>query len=225
MMEDFQATSQSIAENDSSLIQALRNGDENAFLLLVDKYQPSMLRFAMIYVLDRAVAEEAVQEAWLAVLEGLSRFEGRSSLKTWIYRILRNCAVTRAQRESRSIAFSSFMETTQEATEPAVDVECFFPPGHPNAGQWKYAPRHWPENPEDYLLSQEMRSYIEKAIAALPANQQEVITLRDIEGWTAQDVCTSLGITDANQRVLLHRARSRVRNVLERYFDQKDQEV
>ena len=141
----------------------------------------------------------------MGVLSGLKRFEGRSSLKTWIFRILTNCAKTRAQREGRSIPFSSLPEL--DSNEPAVDPDRFRSADQ----QWVSFPQSWDEIPEERILSDETRAYIEGAIEALPPDQREVITLRDIEGWTAEETCSFLGVSEANQLVLLHRARSKVR--------------
>ena len=207
--------------NDRHLVELLRDGNEAAFVWLIDQYHTSMLRLAQVFVTSQAVAEEVVQEAWVGVLQGLNRFEGRSSLKTWIFRILTNCAKTRALREGRSIPFSSLPEFDANQSEPAVDPERFLPPDHPVApGRWVSLPRNWDEMPEDRLLSQETRTCILGAIAALPANQRVAITLRDIEGWPSDEVCNFLNISETNQRVLLHRARSRVRRVLEQYFEE-----
>ncbi len=218
---DARFTGSATYESDHQFVEALRSGNEHAFLLLINEHHQSMLRLAVIYVANQAVAEEVVQETWLAVCQGLSRFEGRSSLKTWIFRILMNRARTRGQREGRSVPFSSLEHDDAESFEPAVDPAEFFPPDHPDAGGWKVPPQNWEANPEDTLLMQEMYAHIHQAIAKLPTHQREVITLRDVEGWTAEEVCTSLGISAINQRVLLHRARSRVRNVLENYFQEK----
>lgn len=204
--------------DDWHLINLLRSGDEAAFEILIDRYYTAMLRLAMVYVMSRTVAEEVVQETWMAILESLRRFEGRSSLRTWIFRILTNRAKTRAQREGRTIPFSSLADMLDEATEPAVEPARFRPPGQQWAGGWVAFPASWEESPEELLLSQETRSCIEKAIAALSPNQREIITLRDIEGWSPEETCSFLGISEANQRVLLHRARAKVRGVLERYF-------
>ena len=204
--------------DDWHLIGLLRSGDEAAFVFLVDTYYSTMLPLAMIYVATRAVAEEVVQETWVAVLEGLHRFEGRSSLKTWIFRILTNRAKTRAQREGRSIPFSSIADMNVDDAEPAVDPDRFRPEGAQWAGGWKSFPATWEELPEERILSQETRGCIEKAIAVLPPNQREIIILRDMEGWSAEETCQALHISEGNQRVLLHRARAKVRNALERYF-------
>jgi RNA polymerase sigma-70 factor (ECF subfamily) len=207
--------------DDSYLVEQLRSGNEAAFVSLIDRYAPTMLRLAMVYVRARAVAEEVVQETWMAVLEGLNRFEGRSSLKTWLFRILTNCAITRAQREGRSIPFSSLEDIDTHHAEPAVDPDQFLPADHRWSGHWVSFPSNWQEMPEERLLSQETRSHLEKAINALPPNQRQIIILRDIEGWTSVEICGFLGISEVNQRVLLHRARSKVRNVLGKYFQEE----
>jgi RNA polymerase sigma-70 factor, ECF subfamily len=139
-----------------------------------------------------------------------------SSLKTWIFRILTNCAKTRALREGRSLPFSSLPEFDSNANEPAVDPDRF----RSRDQQWISFPRSWDEIPEERVLSEETRAYIEGAIAALPPGQRTVITLRDIEGWTAEETCSFLGVSEVNQRVLLHRARSKVRRALEQYFEE-----
>src|SRR4051794_21888036 len=199
---------------DAELIEAIKRGDEAAFAAMVDAYSPSLLRMARMFVRDRAVAEEVVQDTWVAVLRGIDGFEGRSSLRTWIYRILMNTAKTRGQRESRSIPFSA----AAHDDEPAVDADRFLGPDHRLAGGWALGPSDWP-TPEDELLSGETRDVILSAIEELPPAQRTVITLRDVEGVPAEEVAEALGISDGNQRVLLHRARSKVRGALERYFD------
>jgi len=210
------------AVNDMHLLQMLREGNDAAFVVLIDCYHTSMLRLAQAYVPTKAVAEEVVQEAWLGVLQGLHRFEGRSSLKTWIFHILTNCAKTRALREGRSIALSSMPDYETQFHEPAVDPERFIPPDDPQGkGRWATYPQSWDHIPEARLLSQETRAYIERAIEALPPSQRAVITLRDIEGWTSEEVCRLLEISQANQRVLLHRARSKVRRALEQYLGEE----
>jgi RNA polymerase sigma-70 factor (ECF subfamily) len=199
---------------ESALVAALRAGDERSFALLVDTYTPSMRRLALTFVRNRAVAEDVVQEAWLGVLRGIDRFEGRSSLKTWIFRILTNTAKTRAERESRSAPFSSF-ESAAAEDEPSVDPERFTNPRFP--GGWKSFPEPW-DLPEERLLAVETRTVIDRAIAALPDVQRIVITLRDVEGFGSEEVCNVLDVSETNQRVLLHRARSKVRAALEDYL-------
>jgi RNA polymerase sigma-70 factor (ECF subfamily) len=178
-----------------------------------------MLRIALTHVRTRAVAEEVVQEAWLGVLQGLDRFEGRSSLKTWILRIVANRARTRGEREARSIPLSSLGPELDE-DGPAVDPDRFLPLDHPMyPGGWAIPPRSWARLPEERLLAAETLQEVRAAIAKLPARQQEVIVLRDVEGWEPEEVSAALELTPGNQRVLLHRARSRVRNELEHYLD------
>jgi RNA polymerase sigma-70 factor, ECF subfamily len=207
-------------ESDQRLIESLRAGDEAAFETLIDRYHSSLLRLAMFYVPSRAVAEDVVQETWLGVLQGLARFEGRSSLKTWIFRILTNRARTRGQRESRSVVFSDLAAAEGSTGELSVDADQFWPADHPSwANIWVSYPRNWNELPEDRLLSHETLARVQAAIAALPPSQREVITLRDVEGWAAEEVCNVLEISESNQRVLLHRARAKVRREVEQYLD------
>lgn len=216
MPDEDEAMSRAVgtgATDDRAVIDALRAGDEQAFMMLVDRYGASMLRVARTFVPSRAVAEEVVQEAWLGVLRGLDRFERRSSLKTWIFRILTNVAKTRGERESRSVPFSSL----ERPSEAAVDPSRFEPELGPK-GVWKAAPASWEDVPEEQFLAQETRSQIEAAVAALPPQQQQVITMRDIEGWSPQEVRNVLDISETNQRVLLHRGRSKVRRALEGYL-------
>ncbi|MGE5140872.1 MAG: RNA polymerase sigma factor [Rudaea sp.] len=203
---------------DLDLVAALRRGDESAFGQLIERYQNSMLRIARLYISDSVVAEEVVQETWLGVLQGLARFEGRSSLKTWIFRILVNQAKTRAVRERRSMPFSAFGQVEETDDEPAVDPDRFLPPGSEYAGGWKSFPADWTAIPEERLLAAETMAIVREAIRAMAPVQREVITLRDIEGWTSEEVCNVLELGETNQRVLLHRARSKVRRALERYF-------
>ena len=207
--------------DDLFLIEQLRNGDEAAFVSLVDRYHALMMRLAMVYVSAWAVAEEVVQEAWVGILESLNRFEGRSSLKTWMFRILTNCAIRRAQREGRSIPFSSLPDYDTDLAEPAVDPNRFFPADHQWSGHWASFPSNWQDLPEERLLSRETRACLEKAIEALPPGQRQIIILRDIEGWTSEETCRLFGISEGNQRVLLHRARSKVRGALEKYFEEE----
>lgn len=204
---------------DLRLVEALRSGNESAFVSLVNMYHSLMLRLAMIFVPSEAIAEEVVQDTWIGVLHGLDRFEGRSSLKTWIIRILTNRAKTRAQREGRSVPFSSLPEFTTELQEPAIEPERFYGPDHQRPGQWVSFPRSWEEIPEERILSQETMTRIQEVVDTLPVVQREVITLRDIEGCSSEEACDLLGVSEANQRVLLHRARCKVRRALERYFE------
>jgi len=205
---------------DEQLVAALRDGDEGAFIALVGRYGPLMLRVASTYVRTPAVAEEVVQETWLAVLEGIGRFEGRSSLKTWLFRILANRAKTRGEREARCLPFSCVAARGEDDDGPAVEPDRFLGADHPRwPSHWAAAPGDWATVPDVRLLSQETLAHVRDAIAELPERQQEVIVLRDVEGWSAEEVCNALGVSEVNQRVLLHRARSKVRSALERYFD------
>jgi RNA polymerase sigma-70 factor, ECF subfamily len=200
---------------DHELVQRLREGDESAFVELIDRYGATMVRVAQMYVRDRATAEEVVQETWLAVLNGIDRFEERSSLKTWLFRILTNRAKTRGEREGRVVPFSSLAGATEEG-DPSVDPDRFLGPDSPTAGAWAAPPRAWPH---DEVLGRETLAVIEMAIEKLPEAQREVIRLRDVEGWSPMEVSDALEITDGNQRVLLHRARSKVRAAVEAYLD------
>jgi len=206
--------------DEQRLIDSLRAGDQAAFETLIERYHNQLLRLAMFYVTNHAVAEDVVQETWLGVLQGLARFEGRSSLKTWIFRILTNRARTRGQREGRSVPFSDLAVAEAGAGETGVDADQFWPADHSSsANGWVSLPRNWNELPEDRLLSRETLARVQAAIAALPPTQREVITLRDVEGWSAQEVCNVLEITETNQRVLLHRARAKVRREVEHYLN------
>jgi RNA polymerase sigma-70 factor, ECF subfamily len=200
---------------DARIVAALRRGDERAFALLVDRYHASLVRLALGFVRDRAVAEEVAQETWLAVVKGIGRFEGRSSLKTWIFRILTNTAKTRGGREARTVPFSALAGTDEDG-EPSVDPERFLEASHPQwPGHWASPPASWRELPEERLGARETLACARDAIAMLPEAQARVISLRDVEGWSAEEVCEVLGISEVNQRVLLHRARSKVRAALE----------
>ena len=203
--------------DDARVVKALRARDESVFEMLMREYNPSLLRVAQIYVTSRAVAEEVVQETWLGVLNGIDRFEARSSLKTWIFRILTNIAKTRAQREGRTLPFSA-LERPDAVPEPAVGPERFLPPDHARwPGHWAAKPEPWPE---ERLLAGETRAVVEHAIEQLPPAQRAVISLRDVEGWSSEETCNALGLSETNQRVLLHRARSKVRQALEDYLSE-----
>jgi RNA polymerase sigma-70 factor (ECF subfamily) len=199
--------------SEEALLTALRAGDEAAFMALVDQYDAALRRFARSFVRSAATADEVVQEAWLGVLRGLDRFEGRSSLKTWLYRIVANTAKTSAVREARAIPFSALED------EPAVPADRFQATGDPHPGGWATFPQAWDDLPEAKLEAAETRKVIASAIAVLPEAQRVVIELRDVQGFAAEEVCNVLEISETNQRVLLHRARSKVRAALERYFE------
>ena len=209
-----QAAAARTVSEDERALAALRAGDEQAFLALVRRLHPSMLRVALAFVSSRAVAEEVVQEAWLGVLQGLARFEGRSSLRRWIFGILANCARSRGVREARTVPLSSLGAAGD--AEPAVDPARFRPPDDSHwPGHWSSPPTPWPE---EQVLRRESLEAVERAIQDLPAGQRAVITLRDVEGCDSAEVCDLLGISEGNQRVLLHRARSKVRARLERHL-------
>jgi RNA polymerase sigma-70 factor, ECF subfamily len=203
---------------DRELVARLLDGDEAAFASLVGRHHAAMVGVAAAYVGgDRAVAEEVTQDAWLGMLRQLGRFEGRSSLRTWLFRILVNTAKTRGRRERRSVPFSAL----DGPDEPAVAAARFEPPGARWAGHWASPPSDWGGMPEERLASRETQAVVREAIDGLPDGQRAVITLRDVEGWPAAEVCGLLGISEGNQRVLLHRARSRVRRELERYLQER----
>jgi RNA polymerase sigma-70 factor, ECF subfamily len=205
-----------VASEETALVARLRDGDERAFEEVVAAFYPSMIAIARGYVRSRAVADEVVQEAWLGVLRGLDRFEGRSSLRTWVLQIVANVARTRAVREARSIPMSAFVV---EGDEPSVEPERFHGPDEPYPGHWRSYPTDWRTLPEQQLLSRETLDVVSRAIEALPEAQRLVITMRDVTGCSSEEVCEALGVSEGNQRVLLHRARSRVRAELERHLD------
>ena len=203
---------------EADLIARLRGGDEAAFSCLVHTYGASLKRLAIAFVPSDAVADEVVQETWLAVLTGIDRFEGRSSVKTWIFRILTNRAKTRAIRERRTINFSE-LEDPLETDQPAVDAARFLPASHSTwPGHWASPVEHWSASAEDAVVGRETMEVLQRGLESLPPAQRVVVALRDVHGWPASEVCEVLGLSEANQRVLLHRGRSRLRGVLEVYF-------
>ena len=204
---------QLLSPEDALLVEGLRAGDEAAFAAVMRMYGRGMLRVAEMYVSSRAVAEDVVQEAWVGVLRGIGRFEGRSSLKTWLYRIVANTAKTRGVRESRSVPFSSLGDGGDEGT---VDADRFIGSGERFPGHWAVPPQAWA--PEGRLLADETLEVVERAIEKLPPAQRAVITMRDVQGFTSEEVCNALDLTETNQRVLLHRARAKVRSALEEYM-------
>jgi RNA polymerase sigma-70 factor (ECF subfamily) len=204
---------QAAVRNEPELLERLRAGDERAFAELVDSCHTTMLAVAQAHVRSRAIAEEVVQEAWMGVIRGLDRFEGRSSLKTWILRIVVNTAKTRGVREARSVPFASL-----GPAEPAVAPDRFRGPEDPYTGGWKVFPANWQQLPDEVLHQREALQLIVATIAALPPAQRAVIRMRDVEGCSAEEVCDTLGVSEGNQRVLLHRARSRVRSALEQHL-------
>ena len=202
--------------DDQRIIAGLRAGDETAFVEMVDRYNGSLVRVAMRYVPSRAVAEEVVQDTWIGVIEGIDRFEGRSTIKTWLYKILIYKARARSERERRTVPLSAL---ATDDSAPSVPTERFRGSDALWAGHWATPPRRWDGDAEERLLASEARSVIDATIAGLPLAQREVITLRDVSQFSSVQVCDLLGVTEANQRVLLHRARSRVRAALETYLD------
>jgi RNA polymerase sigma-70 factor (ECF subfamily) len=207
------------AADDQDLVEAARAGDEEAFTVLVRRYSPAMMRLARMYVPTAALAEDVVQETWVAVLRGLERFEGRSSFKTWLFRILVNRAKTRGVREHRSIPFASLGaggEGSEDGDDggPTVDPSRFA-----ESGAWTSAPSSWQDDPELALDSKEARRIVLEAIDTLPERQKVVITMRDIEGLSSDEVRNALDLTETNQRVLLHRARAKVRAAIEDWID------
>ena len=204
--------------DDQGLIDGLRRGDRASFESVVDEYSPMLMRLAMAHVPSRAVAEEVVQDTWLAVLQGIDRFEGRSSLRTWIIQILLNKARTRGAREKRILPFASLRRRAEEGRdEPAVDPDRFQGRRGDQPGAWLQPPAAW-SDPERVLDAAETRDVMLGAIKALPPRQRDVITLRDLQGWPAEEACNVLGLTETNQRVLLHRARSKVRMAVETHL-------
>jgi RNA polymerase sigma-70 factor, ECF subfamily len=205
-----------ISQADAALVAALRAGDEAAFIDLVERHHHALVRVARLYVSGSA-AEDVAQETWLALLRGLDGFEGRASLKTWLFRVLVNRARTRAVRDARTVAFSSLVDGEVESFEPAVSADRFQGPGDRWPGHWRVPPAN-EDLPEEQLLAAELGAHVRAAVAQLPPAQQAVVTLRDIDGLAAEEVCQLLTLSEANQRVLLHRGRSKVRAALEEYL-------
>jgi RNA polymerase sigma-70 factor (ECF subfamily) len=205
-----------LSSEDLGIVDRLRAGDEAAFMELVQRHQAGMFRVARMYVSSQAVAEEVVQDTWIGVLHGIGRFEGRSSLRTWIYRILTNIAKTRGVREGRSVPFSALMGDDLDA--PSVEPAWFGGVDDASPGAWSTLPADWRGIPEERLLGNEILAVVRAAIDALPPMQAEVIRMRDVEGWSSEEVRNALDLTETNQRVLLHRARSRVRRAIDEHL-------
>ena len=212
-------TTRGIYSDDAVLVPALRDGDEAAFAWLLDRYGQPLRRLAMNYVQSRGVADEVVQDTWMGVINGIDRFERRSSLKTWLFRILANVARSRGVRERRTVPFAGTGSALEDGAEPALDPDRFRPDGSDFAGHWVSYPAAWEHEPEDRIEAGETVDVVRDAMRHLPAAQQEVMTLRDVEGWTSTEICDALNISETNERVLLHRARSKVRTALEQYFE------
>lgn len=200
-----------LLDDDPRVLAALRSGDEAVFVQLVKRHHRVMVRLAAGYVKQQEIAEEVAQEAWQGLLESLDRFTLQASLKTWLYRILINCARARQRKERHTRPFSSFEST--DAEEPSVSVDRFSPAGHIWAGHWSSPPRQFVLG--DPAISAEVRALLREGLEALPDLQREVMLLRDVEGFSSVDVCETLGLSEANQRVILHRARSKVRSFIE----------
>jgi RNA polymerase sigma-70 factor (ECF subfamily) len=213
----------SLPDPDAALLARLREGDEDAFRTLLEEQGPFLMRLVMMHVPSRSIAEEVVGDTWLAVLNGLDRFEGRSSLRTWIASIALNKARTRGTREGRIVPFALLRRRYEEGGGPAIDPERFQGRRGERPGWWASPPVAWDE-PERRLEAVETRDVMLRAIRDLPLRQREVITMRDLLGWDAAEVCNALDLTETNQRVLLHRARSKVRAALEEHLEPKDEE-
>jgi RNA polymerase sigma-70 factor (ECF subfamily) len=199
-----------LSVEDRLLVEHLRSGDERTFLTMVERNHRAMMRVAMGYVSSEAVAEEVVQEAWIGILQGLDKFEGRCPLRAWMFRILVNCAKLRGGREARSVPFSAL--ESEDAEGEKRPIESFRPPDDPRwPGHWAQGPDRWTD---ERLADAEALVRIKAEIEKLPPNQRQVITLRDIDDWDSAEVCEALQISEANQRVLLHRARTKVRQAL-----------
>ena len=210
-------------DSEQALVSALRRGDERAFDTLVTRHHTAMVRLARVWVRDAHAAEEVVQETWLAVVKGIDAFEGRSPLRSWIFSILANKAKRCGSRENRSRPFSAFASEVEWGSSPAMDPSAFFPPGDRWAGHWIEPLREREGSPEPRMLAEEMGGFILRQIDELPAHFRGVILLRDLHGLTAEETCTMLGISAANQRVMLHRARTRLRIALGPYLNGNDQ--
>jgi RNA polymerase sigma-70 factor, ECF subfamily len=217
---DGTAAASSEWAGERALVAALQHGDEAVFAQLVDQYHGQLLRLARSYVRDRQVAEEVVQDTWIGVIRGIGRFEGRSSLRTWLFRILANTAKSRGVQEHRSVPFSAL--AAADADDGSVEADRFVPEGHVWAGHWAAAPGSWGTGPMERLLAKEAQQRIDTAISELPDVQRRVITLRDVEGWSSDEVCDALQISEGNQRVLLHRARTKVRAMVDAYLSETD---
>jgi RNA polymerase sigma-70 factor, ECF subfamily len=215
----MQTAPQQLLNDDVALLKAARAGDEHAFARLLDRHGSAMLRFACTHTRDRALAEDAVQDAWLGFLRGIDCYEGRSSVRTWLFSILLNRLRTRLQKDARWIPFSQLAGRDCAAGDPALPADRFLTADHPRwPHHWRTPPQSWGSSPEESVQRREVRERIERALETLPAAQRQIAVLRDVEGWSAAEVCELLQISESNQRVLLHRARAKLRRALEQYF-------
>ena len=203
-------------ETELAFARRIQGGDEDAFVHLVSRHHAGFVKLALTWVRDPSLAEEVVQETWMLALERLSEFEGRSTMKTWLCGILINTARSRRRKEWRLVP-EPFLGSPDD--EPAVPAARFSPPGHRWDGHWQVPPRAWPETPESLALSAELRDFLERSLAELPEAQRTVFLLRDVEGLSGDEVCNVLGLTSTHQRVLLHRARSHLRGLIESHYD------
>lgn len=214
------------SESQTALLRQLRAGDREAFAELVDGWSPALLRVALLYVSTRASAEEIVQETWLAVITQLDRFEGRSSVKTWVFRILENLARTRGEREARSVPWSTAFPEPRDPGDgrPTVDPRRFRGPEDRWPGGWTVVgrPAPWQPPPEDAAVAAELRRLLADALTELPERQRTVVELRDVHGLSSDEVCDRLELSAANQRVLLHRGRARLRARLEDVYRERE---
>ncbi len=206
------------AEGERTIVERLRAGDETAFVRLVDRYGDAMHRVARAHVRDDATADDVVQDAWFAVLRGLDAYQGRGSLRGWIFAIVVNRAKTRGVKEARAVPFSALARDEAERDDPSVDPSRFAAPGAEWPRHWASEPASWGDRPEERLLTSEMHDELQRAVAMLPPAQRTVVVLRDIQGETVPEICGRLDITEANARVLLHRGRAKIRGFLEAYL-------
>lgn len=213
------APSSLLSDADTALLERLRERDERAFVELLEQYHAPLVRFLRGYVPTQDLAEDVAQETWVAFLQGLERFKGQAALKTWIFRIGANRAQSRMRKERRSIPFSFLRSRSPDGDDEAFDLDRYLPGAFsPATKMWTSVPDRWDADPESRLTANETIAVVRETISQLPAMQASVITLRDIENWTSAEVREALGLSEANQRVLLHRARVRVRKALEAHF-------
>jgi len=213
------ATSRHLDSEESDLVERLRRGDEEAFAHIIDLYHGQLRRIARLYVDTDELAEEVLQETWIAVFKGIDRFSGKSALKTWIFSILLNRARSIGRKESRSVTFSELVAHATGRDEPSVDPDQFLGPDHPQwPGHWANPPQRWNRDPEGDLMRKEVLGVVEKALDELPDSYRQIILMRDVYGFSSAEVCNTMEISETNQRVLLHRARARIRRALDMHL-------